>query len=145
VNDARSYYRGPNISVTRKYFVRGGDRFLIAEITRVGTARGPASRRAVAGAIVAAVEIAILVPVVVLFPSTTSVLLAAVAVLAPLTFAFVEHRRNPREWILVAIYQGEKVLLFRNSNGRAFEGVAWALRRALESSGHDWRVMAPED
>ena len=144
----RTYYRGPDAVVTSELFVwrtAPARIFAIQELSRVGITCDEIDRVRRPNTTHAAVGSSVLI--VALWPIVDNPALVAVTSLAlalPILAIGVYWRLRPRLWRLHAVYRGGDVVLYASTDGRVFNQVIRALRRALEDLPHDdaWSVEA---
>jgi hypothetical protein len=129
----RTYYRGPDASVTDELFIwqAGATRaFVVAELRDVGLVRQEASRlgHVLAGA---AVAVAGAVWLELGLPARWVVGVAALVV----GMAVAGWPPRTRGWMLRAAYRGDaEVTLYRSADERVFHQVSRALRRSMEDA-----------
>ncbi|MEV6489348.1 DUF6232 family protein [Actinoplanes sp. NPDC051633] len=143
----RTYYRGPDAVVTSELFVwrtKPARIFVIRELGHVGITCGdpdrarPHTTHAAAGSAALAIAVWLIVDAPVLLVAT------CLAVALPVAAIGAYWRLRPRLWRLHATYRGDDVVLYASTNGRVFNQVIRALRRAIEDLPHDdvWHYRA---
>lgn len=136
----RTYYQAASVRVTDRWLTVGDDRYAIAELHDLRTARGPRDRL-VLGAIVVAGSVAVLGAVGMPYLHTM-LAWAGVALFATLMacLAATTVRIRNRHYELWAAYRGADVLLLRTSDERAYGAITRALIRAREATPPDGAV-----
>lgn len=127
------FYRGSKARITTDYFeLRGlnARRFAFAWMSSVRVTRGEPRRtgeRPVLGVSALAAGL-VVVPVVGPVSRLLAGLIVAVLIVQSLYLLWPQRVR----WQLVAVYQGEAVVLFASTNRREFDQVCRGLQRCLE-------------
>lgn len=123
--------------ITGRWFVVGGRRYDMTELSHLRTVRGPHDAPTVKAMVVLGAILAALVGVMVASRVGSPIQLSAVpalgaALLLPLVLASVGYRMRPRPYQLWAEYRGLTVQLFHSDSEREYNQVCRALVRARE-------------
>lgn len=127
----------PRVRIAGRWFVVGGRRYDMAELSHLRTVRGRHDSPTVKAMVVLGVVLAALVGVMVASRAGSPIQLSAVpalgaALLLPLVLAAVGYRMRPRPYELWAEYRGLTVQLFYSDSEREYNQVCRALVRARE-------------
>jgi hypothetical protein len=130
-------YDKPGILVTDEWFVVGGYRYPVAELTNLRTGRGSRHPLTIRAMVVAVVVLLGLAAVIGLTADPTHLpggayLAIAAALFAPFVLAVTGDRLRPRAYELWADYYGITVRLFMSDSEQQYGQVTRALLRAQE-------------
>ncbi|MGA5304351.1 DUF6232 family protein [Nucisporomicrobium flavum] len=133
----RLYYRGPDAMVTSEHFVHrtpsATKAFQVRDLRNVCITQADNSGLPVAYAAGAAVLL-----IAAAWSLGSVSLVYGVAFLGASGFAVAAvamyRRGRPRAWVLEGVYRGEAVRLYEAFDGRVFNQVSRALRRAIEDA-----------
>lgn len=127
-----AHYLDSEVKITGDSILLGGVRIPIKElrdVTRVLSYGYPLRKLSL---IMAALELAISIPIAVVYGSTILVLAGFVVAIGLAAAIYLDSRRNPQHMRIEATWRERRVLLFETRDSREF-GVVWrALIRALE-------------
>jgi hypothetical protein len=143
----------PRFGADGRWFVIGGRRYDLTELSHLRTVRGPHDSPTIKAMVTLGVILAALVGVMVASRADTPIQLSAVpalgaALLLPLVLASVGYRMRPRPFELWAEYRGLTVQLFYSESEREYNQVCRALVRAREMarlgpSVNSWASLDP--
>jgi hypothetical protein len=133
----RTYYRGPDVLITREAFVRrtAPQRiFVIRDLHHVVMVRGELDPARSTTAHVAGGALVLVAASWPMLDKPATFAAAALVIALPSMAGIACWRMRPRRWELRAGYQGHEVILYASADITTFNQVSRGLRRAIEDA-----------